>query len=152
EKRVLTGSEDGTARLWSRETGDLVGEPMNHDGVVQAVAFGPDGKSLATAAAQNDRVVVTTWDSGTSRRLFEHALRHDCYVGAVTFSPDGSLLLTGSDDWKARVWDVKTGKLLGTVEHSGPVTAVAFSPDGKTVLTGSWDRRARLCALSDILR
>ena len=54
-------------------------------------------------------------------------------------------MLTGSWDNTARLWEVATGKQLGTaLQHQRSVLAVAFSPDGKTVLTGSDDNTARL--------
>ena len=48
-EKVLTGSSDGTARLWSAKTGAALGEPMRHEHWVSAVAFSPDGKTLMAA-------------------------------------------------------------------------------------------------------
>ncbi|WP_220207248.1 caspase family protein [Reticulibacter mediterranei] len=70
---------------------------------------------------------------------------HVGVVTSVAFSPDGELVLTGSSDFKARIWETVSGKLLITLEgHSGRIRSVAFSPDGSQVLTGSSDRTARL--------
>jgi hypothetical protein len=63
----------------------------------------------------------------------------------VAFSPDGGTILTGSHDYKARLWDAATGKPRGEpLRHEDWVCAVAFSPDGRTVVTGSGDNTARL--------
>ena len=45
-KTVLTGSVDGTARLWDAATGQPIGPPLPHQSGVWAVAFSPDGKTV----------------------------------------------------------------------------------------------------------
>ncbi len=55
---VLTGSDSGTARLWQTKTGQPVGEPMRHQGVVATVAFSPNGKAVLTGS---DDGTVRVW-------------------------------------------------------------------------------------------
>ena len=57
-QRVVTASDDSTARLWDL-TGKAIGEPMRHEGAVNSAQFSPDGQRVVTASA--DR----TADSGT---------------------------------------------------------------------------------------
>ncbi len=49
-KNMLTGSSDGTARLWDVVTQKPLGAPFRHDAVVHGVAFRPDGKALLTGS------------------------------------------------------------------------------------------------------
>ena len=51
----LTGSDDGTARLWDAATGQPIGQPLHHRGTVFAVAFSPDGKTSSPAAPTRRR-------------------------------------------------------------------------------------------------
>ena len=55
----------------------------------------------------------------------------------ISLSPDGSRLIVGSDEKLARVFDMKTGKLLN--ELRGPAAGAAFLPDGKRAVTGGGD-------------
>jgi WD40 repeat protein len=58
-KTVLTGSMDGTARLWDARTGRPIGTPLHHRGRVRAVAFSPDGRRILTACGDN---TARLWD------------------------------------------------------------------------------------------
>jgi WD40 repeat protein len=71
---IVSGGEDGTARLWDASTGQPLGQPLTHQGQVWAVAFSPDGKTVAigsfdqtarlwdvAAALPNELERVATW-------------------------------------------------------------------------------------------
>jgi tetratricopeptide (TPR) repeat protein len=146
-KTVLTGSHDGTARLWDATAGRPLGPPMDHRGGVWAVAYSPDGKTVLTGSF--DRT-ARLWDATTGRPLGA-PLEHQGRVRVVAYSPDGKTVLTGSFDRTARLWDAATGRPLGPpMTHQAAVHDVAFSPDGKTVLTGSEDKAARLWDVSEL--
>src|SRR5207248_2110258 len=84
-RTIVTGSNDGTARLWVVGTSRAAGEPLRHDGPVRAVAFSPDGRTLATGS---DDSTARLWQAATGRPVGE-VLRHQGEVQAVVFSPDG---------------------------------------------------------------
>ncbi|MGH8572944.1 MAG: WD40 repeat domain-containing protein, partial [Gammaproteobacteria bacterium] len=138
--RVLTGSQDNTARLWDARSGKPLGEPLRHGNWVMAVAFSPKGNRVLTGSRDN---TARLWDATSGKPLGE-PLRHGNWVMAVAFSPEGDRVLTGSGDNTARLWDARSGKpLVEPLRHENSVTAVAFSPDGSTVYTATerWLRR-----------
>ncbi|HPO10899.1 MAG TPA: hypothetical protein PLZ55_19630, partial [bacterium] len=57
---------------------------------------------------------------------------------SAAISPDGSRIAGGSDNPGFRVWDARTGELLGQFfhPHKDPISAVAFSGDSKYLATG----------------
>ena len=63
-KRVITGSEDTTARLWDATTGQELAVFQGHAATVVNVAFGPDGNRVLTGS--NDRT-ARLWDAETRR-------------------------------------------------------------------------------------
>ena len=113
---------------------------LRHGGIVNAVAYSPDGKAIASGGGDN---LIRLWTCAPARNSPAHR-SHGLAVRGLAFSPDGQTLASGANDSTVRLWDVATGKLLWTVEEKGAISSVAFSSDGKAVAAGCWDNKVRL--------
>jgi WD40 repeat protein len=132
--RAITGSYDGTARIWDLTTEHEVLTLSHPSGFIYGVAFSPDGNLLATSGEDQ---TVTIWEFTTGRKL-QILSGHNDIVNDAAFSPDGTLLATGSADQTVRVWDTRSWQVTHTLSGFGEdrtgvpyirgVFDLAFSP------------------------
>jgi dipeptidyl aminopeptidase/acylaminoacyl peptidase len=107
-RRVVTASDDKTARVWDAATGQPIGPPLLHQQRVSRAAFSPDGRRVVTASGGfGEPGEARVWDAATGQPLGP-PLRHQSGVKHAAFSPDGRRVVTASWDNPARVWDVST--------------------------------------------
>ena len=138
-KTLLTGSMDGTARLWDIANGRVLRVVPAHPGGVLNVAFAPDGRAFLTSGRNG---MVALWDTVTGQELRQFS-GHKGNVRCLAIAFDGKTLLSGGDDRTARLWDVSTGRQLRRLAHRSAVQCGAFAPDGRHVITGGQDGLVR---------
>jgi WD40 repeat protein/Flp pilus assembly protein TadD len=136
---ILTGSWDGTARLWDAASGLPLEPPIRNPDSVRSAAFSPDGRTILTGCQDP---TARLWDAATGTQV-GRPLEHRGTVFSAVFSANGRSLLTGSRDGLARLWDGEVGQPLGRVlDYGSLMWPVAFSRDGKTILTiAEWELR-----------
>ena len=151
---ALSGSSDGTARLWEPATGRSPRLLTGNGEAIKAVAFTSNRPSVLTFS---DDKIVHRWDSerGTEidqrpvlgpRRAVRPGALGRSYVLAAAFAPDGRSILLGSQDKTMYLvaLEGKPARARHFVGHSMPVFGVGFARIDGPVISHSQDGTVRV--------
>jgi hypothetical protein len=101
--RIVTASNDKTARIWDARSGAQLTVLLGHGDVIGSAAYSPDGTRIVTASFDK---TARIWDARTGTPLAV-LLGHGDPVRSVAYSPDGTRIVTASLDKTARIWDAR---------------------------------------------
>ena len=134
-KMALSGSSDGTLRLWNIHSGECI-KTISDDMRITSVAMTPDGRYAVSAYSDYS---LRVWDLflGECVRIFNG---HEGRIVSVAISSDGCRAISGSVDKTLRFWDITSGECLNVIEaHSKEITCVTASANCQKIVTGSWE-------------
>jgi WD40 repeat protein len=149
---LVTGSAGEEVKLW-----DLIrpGSPTLRATLAgsvaspQAVAFSPDGRTLATLGSQGE---VLLWDVRTaSPRVSGRIPSNGNATRTLTFASDNGRLIAGGTDGTVSVWDVRDksrSRLVTSANlHTGPVGGIAVDRRGELSASAGEDGVIQLWTL-----
>ena len=143
---LASWSKDGTVRIWSTSSWELVRLITASAREVNAGSFAPDGKSLATV---DDEGKLKVWETTTGQKLVDVKAHLDDAVIAF-FSKDGDTIITGGrNDGVIKFWNRRGAEQGKLVTGNRPLESAALSPDGSILATAGteglklWDVATR---------
>jgi len=175
---AVSGSEDGTIKVWDHESGEYVRTLKGHTNTVHSLAFAPSGSHLASSSSD---FTIKLWDFSTYSCV--RTLRgHDHTISAVVFLPspsstlalkpnsnkissnaggdnsgidsstsDAMFVISASRDKTVKFWDIGTGFCEHTIsDHSDWVRCLAVrNCDGELLATAGNDQNIFVYRISN---
>ena len=136
-KFAAAGGQDGKLWLWETATGrkvfDVPSSPPAPKGanpppppnVVGAIAFSPDGKTVAQGGSD----AKLYFHQATDGKLLRTGTGHTHTLTGIAFHPAGQLLLSSSKDRSVRIWNVTAANVAKVLElHHRLGRGVSSSP------------------------
>jgi WD40 repeat protein/serine/threonine protein kinase len=128
---LASTSQDKTIRFWDLRNGKELRKIDNT--ACNKIAFSPDGKRLAVAAAPG----IHLFDVASGDELFALA-GHFKLTQALAFSADGERLVSGGDDGLIKLWDLKArNEIFSKPGMAGPILSVQFSPKQDQIVSAA---------------
>lgn len=137
---AVTGSRDGTLRLWDVQRGQEIWthrvEMQGGHGGYLSVAFSPDGRLFAAGLEDGGLVVRETM----TRRRYLPAKERGGETRALAFSPDGRWFAFADSSRRISLGHARTGQIAAVYHgHRGEVFVIDFSPDGQRLASAGAD-------------
>ncbi|HDZ20177.1 hypothetical protein LCGC14_0017340 [marine sediment metagenome] len=130
DDQIIAVCESGWISLRDMASGEVIRTFLARD-VPQAMAFSPDGLTLAVESSRNYRTEFCIYDVATGEIIHEEKRRHGGWVTALAFSPDGRCLVTGSTDGTALVWKLPEEAIAPRPVSTEMIPVRVVGPDGK---------------------
>eukprot|EP00294_Goniomonas_avonlea_P016532 CAMPEP_0114549966 /NCGR_PEP_ID=MMETSP0114-20121206/5812_1 /TAXON_ID=31324 /ORGANISM="Goniomonas sp, Strain m" /LENGTH=320 /DNA_ID=CAMNT_0001734689 /DNA_START=40 /DNA_END=1002 /DNA_ORIENTATION=- len=146
---ALSGSWDGTLRLWDLNTGATTRRFVGHSKDVLSVAFSADNRQIVSGSRDK---TIKLWNTLGECKFTIHDESHTEWVSCVRFSPSVQNPLIVSCGWDklVKVWNLSNCKLRTNLAgHSGYLNTVTVSPDGSLCASGGKDGTAMLWDLQE---
>jgi len=146
---ALSGSWDGTLRLWEIATGKCTRRFVGHTKDVLSVAFSSDNRQIVSGS--RDRT-VKLWNTLGECKFTIIDEGHSEWVSCVRFPPTKNAPVIVSAGWDrlVKVWGLNNCRLKNNlIGHTGYLNTVTVSPDGSLCASGGKDGTAMLWDLSE---
>jgi guanine nucleotide-binding protein subunit beta-2-like 1 protein len=146
---ALSGSWDGTLRLWEISTGKCTRRFVGHTKDVLSVAFSVENRQIVSGS--RDRT-IKLWNTIGECKFTITEDCHSEWVSCVRFSPSPTAPVIVSAGWDklVKVWSLTTCKLrVNLIGHTGYLNTVTVSPDGSLCASGGKDGVAMLWDLNE---
>jgi len=148
---ALSGSWDGTLRLWEINSGKTTRRFVGHEKDVLSVAFSVDNRQILSGSRDK---TIKIWNTlGECKYTISASENgHDEWVSCVRFSPSQTVPLIVSCGWdrRVKVWGLSDFKFRqDLIGHTGYLNTVCVSPDGSLCASGGKDGTAMLWDLNE---
>jgi len=141
---IVSGSDDGTVKLWDRRKKGAL-QTLQNTYQVTSVCFNDTSDQIFSGGIDN---IIKVWDLRKNDVLYKMRGHTDTVTG-FRLSPDGSFLLSNAMDNTVRIWDIRPYaptercvKVFTGVQHNFEKNLLkcCWSPDGRFIAAGSADR------------
>lgn len=137
--RLITHSQDGTAKLWRSSDGELLNTFSSDSENVQFATISKDGSTVAIGWSDGR---LNMWNTETGTVIQEFERQHGKW-DALSLSADGNLLaslsiekeMSSNPEWNIKIWSSSKSSPLREIDHDGAIHDLDLSASGELLAT-----------------
>ena len=131
-RRVVTGSSDGTVKVWNLDNGEEEGTSIEHESQICGLAVTRDGKNIVSVGGDGK---IKVWDV-KSHELVEEWTHPESWP-EIAISLDDRLIAVGA--WTVAIYTMEGRQVNHPIKVGDRMSSLCFSPDGTKVACGTRD-------------
>jgi WD40 repeat protein len=144
-KYIISGGWDKIIRVWSLKLGKLVEEMKGSKSDIRTMAISSDDKLLFTAGGCNyygckKDFVIYIWDL-KRKKIIKRLKKHTNVIKYIFLTSDDKYLISAGWDKTIYLWNTKTGKIIGKINHKTPIRAMSISLNAKYIVATDYSKK-----------
>ena len=148
ENYILTGGEDGIARVWTRKTHELVMQFSAHHKEVRCIMADRDNSNIIYTGGDDKN--MNSFDLKLQRRTNVHTLKNGFIFGLDQKIDGDKEILTIGYNTGLNIWDFYKANSLGEINLGKNYFSLKISTSGKYFAIGSEDGEILLFSTYDL--
>jgi WD40 repeat protein len=140
DNHVISGSNDGTLRLWNTETGEQLKIFNGSTGIITSIAADAQRNIVISAGTAKEIVV---WDIG-SGQIQNLLSGHHGNITCLALITRKRYLISGSMDQTVRIWNIDTHESISLRGHTDRINSIAFDMSHNIIASASDDSTIRI--------
>lgn len=145
-KRIISGSNDKTLRIWNLETIQEDYQLSGHTHRITALAVTPDGKRAISGSGD---ATLEVWNLEQGEELFSFTQHRDS-INDVKVTQDRKYIVSTSQDSTLMIWNLHSGKEIVSFVGESPIRCCGIAPDGLTIVAGEESGRVHFLGLEGL--
>ncbi|MDZ4795551.1 MAG: caspase family protein [Bacteroidota bacterium] len=138
---LIAIDNEGFLLVYDSKTGEKKLEKRVHPATANGLTISPDGKQLATFSYDNTVSILRTGDFGLQRSITGSGSG----LRKVLFTSDSTRMIAADNNYRIRITEVASGKLLHTLSgHSNEIADFQITPDSKILISNGYDSSLRI--------
>ena len=131
---VITGSYDGTFKIWDISTGKCIYTNRERliSNMTPSCVITSDGDKALTTSREN---TLSLWELNTGQEIKKFK-GHTKQIMSLAISSDSRLAISGGSDGSIRLWDIESGECIWSeTPHMESIETIAISQDNTLFIT-----------------
>lgn len=134
-RQIVSGSQDGTLRIWDGQSGQMlriIQISQEYVSRIISAKWSPDGKFIASIGRDDRSIQI--WEAATGN-LVATLFGHEDDVSAIAWKPDGTQIASSGFDNTLRFWDTQTFQALIHFDLEDAAHSLVWNSNGQLLLS-----------------